>query len=137
MNRRNLLLLLLSGLLTVNTTFAGGVQFASTLIDYSSAVGNRQFGPGQVLGPPDAMPQGGKSPCAWMSKQANAAREFLYVGFDSLMSVRQIAVFENLQPGSVVGVFLIGEDGKSERIFKGVAAPTTESSRVFPCVPEG
>ncbi|MFZ7183247.1 MAG: OmpA family protein [Bacteroidota bacterium] len=113
------------------TTTGAQVQYASVMQEYSSSVGNKQFGPLQVLGKPDAMPQGGKSPCAWMSRLANSGKEYLEVSFDSLQVVRQVAVFENLNPGGVVAVSLIDEQGKTNRIYKGPAAATSEKSRVF------
>ena len=125
----HLLFFLVLGLF--RTADGAQVQYASVMQEYSSSVGNKQFGPLQVLGKPDAMPQGGKSPCAWMSRLANSGKEYLEVSFDSLQVVRQVAVFENLNPGGVVAVSLIDEQGKTNRIYKGPAAATSEKSRVF------
>ncbi|MES2731933.1 MAG: OmpA family protein [Bacteroidota bacterium] len=98
------------------------VQWAHRLKDFSSTLGGKQFSPSQVLGKPNAMPQGGQSACAWMAKNANSPSEYLQVSFEKPMKVKQIAVFENYNPGSITGIFLINASGKTEKVYKANAA---------------
>ncbi|MEN9336187.1 MAG: hypothetical protein RLZZ500_1174 [Bacteroidota bacterium] len=90
---------------------AQDIQFASKLIKYSSDLGGKQFGIKRLLGKPDVFPQGGFSANAWMPKNALDGREVVSVGFEKAQSVKQIAIFENLNAGCVVAV-AVSTDGE-------------------------
>jgi outer membrane protein OmpA-like peptidoglycan-associated protein len=78
------------------------IAFSTEYSDIQTTKENRAI---QVLGKPNVLPQFGKSVCAWQPMtQDNPQEEFLIVGFDTLMSVRQIAIAENYGQGCIVKV---------------------------------
>lgn len=88
------------------------VQWASKLIKYSTDLGGKQYGVKRILGKPDAFPQGGSSPNAWVPKNSLDGFEFVEVGFEKPQTVKQIAVFENLNAGCVTRVLVDTGNGK-------------------------
>ncbi len=83
------------------------IQWASKLIKFSSDLGGKQNGIKRILGKPDVFPQGGSSPNAWSPKNALDGKEVVEVGFEKPQTIKQIAIFENLNAGCVVKVPLI------------------------------
>ena len=113
MKRLPLFIILLLGSL-VN---AQQIQWASKLVKYSSDLGGKQNGIKRILGRPDAFPQGGSSPNAWMPKQALDGYEWVQVGFENPQTVKQVAIFENLNAGCVVSVSVDDGSGKYKRVW--------------------
>ena len=97
----------------VLSTQAQQVQWANKLIKYSSDLGGKQFGIKRILGKPDAFPQGGSSPNAWTPKNALNG-EFVEVSFERPQTVKQVAIFENLNSGCVSRIFIDTGSGKYE-----------------------
>lgn len=93
------------------------VQWASKLIKYSSDLGGKQFGIKRILGKPDAFPQGGYSANAWTPKNALDGREIVIVGFESPQTVKQVAIFENLNAGCVTRVWVSTDGEKFEAVW--------------------
>ena len=93
------------------------VQWANKLIKYSSDLGGKQFGIKRILGKPDAFPQGGSSPNAWTPKNALKGYEFVEVSFEKPQTVKQVAVFENLNAGCVVKIGVDTGSGKYETVW--------------------
>ncbi len=93
------------------------IQWASKVIKYSSDLGGKQNGIKRILGKPDAFPQGGPSPNAWTPKDALDGFETVIVGFDNPQTVRQVAVFENLNAGCVNRIMVGNESGKFETVW--------------------
>src|SRR5690606_21765118 len=93
------------------------IQWASKVIKYSSDLGGKQNGIKRILGKPDAFPQGGPSPNAWMPKDALDGFETVIVGFDKPQTVRQVAVFENLNAGCVNRIMVDNGSGKFETVW--------------------
>ncbi len=93
------------------------VQWASKLIKYSSDLGGKQFGIKRILGKPDAFPQGGYSPNAWTPKNALDGREIVIVGFESPQTVKQVAIFENLNAGCVTRIWVSTDGEKFEPVW--------------------
>lgn len=93
------------------------IQWASKLIKFSSDLGGKQNGIKRILGKPDVFPQGGSSPNAWSPKNALDGREVVEVGFDKPQTIKQIALFENLNAGCVVKVSVDNGSGKYETVW--------------------
>jgi hypothetical protein len=93
------------------------IQYASKLIKFSSDLGGKQFGIKRILGKPDCFPQGGNSANAWMPKNALDGREIIEVGFDKPQTVKQVAVFENLNAGNVMKIAVDDGSGKYETVW--------------------
>lgn len=92
------------------------VQWANKLIKYSSDLGGKQFGIKRILGKPDAFPQAGSSPNAWTPKNALNG-EFVEVSFEKPQTVKQVAVFENLNSGCVSRISVDNGSGKYQTVW--------------------
>ena len=93
------------------------IQWTSKLIKFSTDLGGKQNGIKRILGKPDAFPQAGNSPNAWATKNALDGREILELGFEKPQTVKQIAVFENLNAGCVVKIGVDTGSGKYETVW--------------------
>jgi hypothetical protein len=104
-------------LLVIFSGYSQQVQFAHKLIKYSTDLGGKQFGVKRILGKPDAFPQGGNSPNAWTPKNALDGYEFVEVAFEKPQTVKQVAVFENLNAGCVVKIGVDTGNGKYQTVW--------------------
>jgi len=95
------------------------VQYASKVLKYSSDLGGKLNSVKRILGKPDAFPQGGPSANAWVSKDA-LGTAYVEVEFEKAQTVRQIAVFENLNGGCVNRVMVGDASGKLHTVNKKV-----------------
>ncbi len=109
--------MLLALLLSFGMASAQQIQWAHKLIKYSSDLGGKQNSIKRLLGKPDAFPQGGTSPNAWMPKKALDGYEWVEVGFEKPQTVKQVAVFENLNAGCVVRIAVDKGNGKYETVW--------------------
>ena len=100
--KKSLLFLLFSLFFSLFSVKAQQIQWASKLIKFSTDLGGKQNGIKRILGKPDAFPQGGSSPpMLGCQKMLLMAREIVEVGFEKPQTVKQVAVFENLNSGCV------------------------------------
>lgn len=104
-------------LLVVFSSYSQQVQFAHKVIKYSTDLGGKQHGIKRILGKPDAFPQGGSSPNAWIPKNALDGYEFVEVAFEKPQTVKQVAVFENLNAGCVVKIGVDTGNGKYQTVW--------------------
>ncbi len=109
-----LVLWMITGYLSANDE----VQWASELIGVSSHISSKQYSAYQVLGPPSIMPDFGPSPCAWSPRSPDYVKgEWIHVGFESPVKVRQIAIHENVNPGSITGIYLYDFSNKEYLVY--------------------
>ncbi len=87
------------------------VQWASKLLEFSSEHSESAWSARQVLGPPNAMPQGGDSPTAWAPKFGKGIQH-IKVSFEDPMPIRQVAIVENFNPGAIMNVYAYDTEGK-------------------------
>ncbi|MBL7838855.1 MAG: OmpA family protein [Cyclobacteriaceae bacterium] len=87
------------------------VQWASKVLDFSSELTHAQYSAQQALGKPNVMPAGGDNPNAWMPDKPNR-KEFLKLGFDKPMSIKQIAIAESFNPSALYRIAVYDEAGK-------------------------
>jgi hypothetical protein len=93
------------------------VQYASKVLKYSSDLGGKLNSVKRILGKPDAFPQGGPSANAWVAKDA-LGNAYVDVEFDHAQTVKQIAVFENLNAGCITRVMVGDASGKLHTVNK-------------------
>jgi outer membrane protein OmpA-like peptidoglycan-associated protein len=105
--------LLVLGLFVVcaATIKAQTVQWASKVIEFSSELTPVQYSAKQALGKPDVLPAGGQSPNAWAPDKPKR-KEFLKLGFEKPISIRQIAIAESHNPSAIFRVLAYDEAGK-------------------------
>lgn len=99
------------------SVFSQQVQWANKVIKFSSDLGGKQNGVKRILGKPDVFPQAGISPNAWMTKNSLDGREVIEVGFEKPQTVKQVAIFENVNSGCVVKIAVDNGSGKYETVW--------------------
>jgi hypothetical protein len=104
-------------LLTLSMVQGQQVQWANKVLKYSSDLGGKQNGIKRITGKPDAFPQGGPSPNAWTPKDALKGYAWVEVNFEKPQSVKQVAVFENLNTGCVVKIGVDTGSGKYQTVW--------------------
>src|SRR5690349_17805897 len=87
------------------------LQWASKVLAVSSELTPVQYSAQQALGKPNVLPAGGQSPNAWVPDRPKR-KEFIKLGFDNPMSIRQIAIAESHNPSALFRVLLYDEAGK-------------------------
>ena len=96
-------------LIAVVLTKAQDIQWASTVIDFSSELTSVQYSAMQATGEPNVLPQGGENPNAWTPDRPNRD-EFLVLGFGTPTKISQVIIGESYNPSAVTNVYLI--DGR-------------------------
>lgn len=87
------------------------VQWATNVIEFSSELTPIQYSAQQVLGKPNVLPAGGQNPNAW-SPDMPKQKEFIKLGFEKPISIRQIAIAESHNPSAITKVYVYDESGK-------------------------
>jgi len=104
------------------------IAFSSEYSDANTTKENRAI---QVLGKPNKLPAFGQSVCAWQPlTQDNPQEEFIIVGFDTLMAIRQIAIAENLGQGCIVKVEGFDEFDNVKPLWLNKNGPSTEVGKM-------
>ncbi len=80
-------------------------EWVSTILEASSELTPREYSAEQIMGKPDVTPETGESPNAWMPFRDDR-EEYVKVGFQRPIKIRQIAIAESLNPGSIYQIFL-------------------------------
>jgi OmpA-OmpF porin, OOP family len=100
------------------------VQWAATVIEFSSQLTPIQYSAAQALGKPNVLPAGGQNPNAWVPDKPSR-NEFLKLGFSNPISIRQIAIGESYNPSALYRILLYDEAGNEHEV-------TTFSPRAIP-----
>src|SRR6187551_1094780 len=109
MKRALLITLLLGG--SSLSIQAQVVQWATKVIEFSSELTPVQYSAQQALGKPNVLPAGGQSPNAWAPDKPGR-KEFLKLGFEKPLNIRQIAIAESHNPSAIFRVLAYDEAGK-------------------------
>jgi outer membrane protein OmpA-like peptidoglycan-associated protein len=117
-------------------SFAQKTFWASRVIafssEYSDAYTTKENRAIQALGKPNMLPQFGKSVCAWQPQtQDNPLEEFLIVGFDTLMPIRQIAVAQNFGQGAIVKIEGFDEFDNLKSLWINKNTPTADVGKML------
>lgn len=102
-------------LATTNWISAQAIQWASKVLRVSSELTPIQYSAQQALGKPNVLPAGGQNPSAWAPDKPNR-KEFLKLGFDNPISIRQIAVAESHNPSALYKVYVYDEAGMEHEV---------------------
>lgn len=106
------------------------VQWASKVINYSSQKEFESYSAREVLGEPNSMPSKGYSSTAWQAS-SDDRKEFIHVGFNKPMKIRQVIIAENFSPGAVVKVQLLDAQNQVYDVLKKPADTLNVFSRFF------
>jgi outer membrane protein OmpA-like peptidoglycan-associated protein len=105
------------------------IAFSTEYSDANTTKENRAI---QALGKPNMLPQIGPSVCAWQPQtQDNTQEEFLIVGFDTLMTIRQVAIAENFGQGCIVKIEAFDEFDNIKLLWQNKTAPSLEIGKIF------
>lgn len=112
-------------------SFSQQVQWASRVLEFSSQKGKDAFSTKQLLGEPNVLPAHGYQATSWSPSQANNSMQFVKVGFEEPMQIRQVIIAENNHPGAISKVFLYDENGKEHLIGEFHPKAISRASRMF------
>jgi len=99
------------------TSWAQKVKWATQVIsvssEYKDPLLGKEYRALHALGRPSKFPKMSASPSAWQSMTPdNSDGEYLIVAFDTLMSIKQVAIFENFGAGSITSVDGLDQNNK-------------------------
>ncbi len=112
------------------------VEWAYKVLKFSSQLDKSICSAKQILGKPNVLPIGGESPYAW-APAINAVGEesekesSITVAFKNSIRVRQLAVAESYNPGSVKEITLISSRNKHFKVYENSPTDTTILPRMF------
>ena len=90
--------------------FGQTVQWASEVLEFSTELTPVQYSAQQVLGKPDVLPGGGENANAW-TPDRTGKKEFLKVGFEKPLKIKQIAIAESYNPTTITALYVYEKDG--------------------------
>jgi OOP family OmpA-OmpF porin len=99
------ILFLVVTLFTIITTQAQETQWVKTILEASSELTPREYSAEQIIGKPNVTPGTGESPNAWMPFREDR-EEYVKVGFEEPIKIRQIAIAESFNPSAIYQIFL-------------------------------
>ena len=104
------------------------IAFSTEYFDANTTKENRAI---QILGKPNKLPSFGKSVCAWQPMtQDNPQEEFIIVGFDTLMPIRQIAIAENMGQGCIIKVEAFDEYDNIKPLWLNQTSPSSDEGKM-------
>lgn len=124
------LILFIATIFTFFIARAQEAQWVSTIIEASSELSPTEFSAEQVIGKPNVTPGTGESPNAWMPFR-NDREEYVKVGFENPMKIRQIAVAESLNPSAIYQIFLYDRSDNEFLINTFTPGPVELKSRML------
>lgn len=123
---------LLSSLLVVSAWLSAQVQYAETVIDFSSEFSNPSWSANQATGEPDVYPRYGDISSAWASLTPDGQREFIELSYANNTSpIDSIFIFETYNVGAVDLVQVKGVSGNWQTVYSGTAQSFTNEARVM------
>ncbi|WP_229215009.1 OmpA family protein [Dyadobacter bucti] len=117
------------------------ILWADKVLGYSSEYRPAQYGHAyrakQILGIPNKLPQFGNSPCAWSPADADGRNEeWIKVGFQKSIPLKQVAIAENFNPGAISRVYAYDEAGKEFLISEAVPLQQPAKGRMLRVFPK-
>lgn len=91
------------------------MQWATSVVEFSSELTPLQYSAQQALGKPNVLPAGGQNPNAWTPNKPNR-KEFIKLGFSNPISIRQVAIAESHNPSALYRVLLYDEAGNEHEL---------------------
>lgn len=108
------------------------IQYASSVIAFSSEFSSGGWSASKALGSPDVYPMYGDYIQAWASASADGQREFITLGFANPMRVSNIAAYETLNPGAIDSVLVRdASNGQWTLVWHQTAVAKPAISRLF------
>lgn len=112
-------------LLLPDREIGGGIHAHQPVTSKGSNPEALNWSAGQVCGEPDTM-TGGDHATAWASQEPDGGIEWIEADFDEAVDATAVLVRETFNPGAVVRIEVLDENGKRYTLWKG-DDPTRES----------
>lgn len=94
------------------------IQWASSVLGYSSELGIIQYSIEQALGEPSVKPNFGFSPCAWTPRYLKSKDgEFIHLGFSKPQPVKTIVINLNNSDNCIKEIYLFDEKDKKYLVY--------------------
>ncbi|CAG5002832.1 Peptidoglycan-associated lipoprotein [Dyadobacter sp. CECT 9275] len=127
-------------MLVSNPLSAQNVLWADKVLGFSSEFRPLIYGSGyrtkQILGAPNKLPAYGDSPCAWSPADPDGYNEeWIKVGFEKAIPLKQVAVGENFNPGAIYKIYGYDTSGKEYLLTENKPGPVAEKSRMYRIFP--
>ncbi len=97
------------------------LQWATKVLEFSSEFtgsNGQQYRALQILGKPNKLPQAESGASAWRSATPDAGEEWMKVGFETPMEIRQVVIAENFGAGCVTNVLAYDTQNKEYTLYK-------------------
>lgn len=127
MNRIPLILLII---FLSAPSFGQRIYWAEKVVDFSSQLSETEYAAEQVLGKPNAMPQKGNNPTAWLPSKPNKT-EYITVSFEKQIRVNQIVIAESYNPTATHEIYLIDENGTEHLVHTFTPRPIDLQNRLI------
>ena len=85
----------------------------------------------QILGKPNILPNGAETPCAWTPSGQNLGSDWVAVGFAEPIKIKQVAICENVNPGSISQILAINKEGEEILIYTNEESTLKETGRIW------
>ncbi|MFC3810200.1 OmpA family protein [Lacihabitans lacunae] len=96
-------------LLFAHLASAQEVIWASKILEKSSETVDEIYSPKhravQILGKPNVLPQTISSPCSWRPTGSSFGEDYIKVGFEKPLKVKQVVIGETVTPGAIGRIF--------------------------------
>jgi len=106
------------------------IFWATKVVDYSSQLSPQEYSANQVLGKPNALPQAGNSPTAWLPSKPNKT-EYITVEFEKQVRVQQLVIAESFNPTAVYEIYMYDEEGKEHLVHTFDPKPIDLKGRII------
>lgn len=116
--------------LTFISSQAQETQWVSTILEASSEMSSREYSVEKIIGEPDVTPGTGGSPNAWMPFSEDR-EEYVKVGFENPVKIRQIAIAESFNPSAIYQIYLYDRSGNEFLINTFSPRPVELTSRML------
>jgi outer membrane protein OmpA-like peptidoglycan-associated protein len=122
--------------LSAAALFSQEPEWAYKIVKYSSQLDKNVCSANQILGKPNVLPKGGESPFAWsvaldQNGDEKSGESSITVSFKNAIKVRQIAIAESFNPGSVNKIILISTKNKQYKVYEASPDTTCSSPRML------
>lgn len=98
------------------------VLWASKVLEKSSETVDEIYSPKnraiQILNKPNVLPQTVSSPCSWRPTGSGFGEDYIKVGFEKSIKIRQIIIGETVTPGAIGRIFGYAKDNKEILLFE-------------------
>ena len=114
---------------------AQDVLWATKVLEKSSETVDEIYSPKyraiQVIGKPNVLPQTISSPCSWRPTGSGSGEDYIKVGFERGIRIKQIVIGEAVNPGAIARIFGYTENNQEVLLYENRDALPRLSGRLW------